>query len=253
MPVPNNSVSYNKGTLSVARKGFTLIELLVVIAIIAILAAILFPVFARARENARRSSCASNLKQIGLGIMQYTQDYDEKYPQFQDTSGGGAGYAGPITIAGQQNNPFYTSQPYVKSYQIFRCPSAPDTSSGDPGIYPGTSYLPNGVIFRETGLGVAVVPNSAEVITYQEYKAVSYNIFARPGFLSAVGPNVTAWQTVNYNNLHMDGGNLLFADGHVKFRKHSATCVADYGLDPATLVGDQACGEWTAGNAKAAF
>lgn len=61
-------------------KGFTLIELLVVIAIIAILAAILFPVFARARENARRSSCMSNMKQIGLGLMQYTQDYDEKLP-----------------------------------------------------------------------------------------------------------------------------------------------------------------------------
>ncbi len=62
------------------RFAFTLIELLVVIAIIAILAAILFPVFARARENARRSSCQSNLKQIGLGVMQYIQDYDEKYP-----------------------------------------------------------------------------------------------------------------------------------------------------------------------------
>lgn len=63
------------------RKAFTLIELLVVIAIIAILAAILFPVFARARENARRSSCLSNLKQIGLGAMMYIQDYDERYPQ----------------------------------------------------------------------------------------------------------------------------------------------------------------------------
>ena len=62
----------------IVKRGFTLIELLVVIAIIAILAAILFPVFARARENARRASCQSNLKQIGLGIFQYTQDYDEK-------------------------------------------------------------------------------------------------------------------------------------------------------------------------------
>ncbi|RYG63911.1 DUF1559 domain-containing protein, partial [bacterium] len=68
-------------SLSTSRKGaFTLIELLVVIAIIAILAAILFPVFGRARENARRSSCLSNMKQIGLGMMQYTQDYDEKFP-----------------------------------------------------------------------------------------------------------------------------------------------------------------------------
>ncbi|RYG53119.1 DUF1559 domain-containing protein, partial [bacterium] len=71
-----NSLSFNQSVTT--RKAFTLIELLVVIAIIAILAAILFPVFGRARENARRSSCQSNLKQIGLGIMQYTQDYDER-------------------------------------------------------------------------------------------------------------------------------------------------------------------------------
>jgi prepilin-type N-terminal cleavage/methylation domain-containing protein len=70
----------HKVTPSRKRTGFTLIELLVVIAIIAILAAILFPVFARARENARRASCQSNLKQIGLAVYQYTQDYDEKCP-----------------------------------------------------------------------------------------------------------------------------------------------------------------------------
>src|SRR5690349_6395815 len=96
------------------KTGFTLIELLVVIAIIAILAAILFPVFARARENARRASCQSNLKQIGLGIMQYTQDYDEKMVHmFQYENGG--------------SSPLYwwedRLQPYVKSYQPFECPS----------------------------------------------------------------------------------------------------------------------------------
>jgi prepilin-type N-terminal cleavage/methylation domain-containing protein/prepilin-type processing-associated H-X9-DG protein len=94
------------------RNGFTLIELLVVIAIIAILAAILFPVFARARENARRASCQSNQKQIGLAFMQYTQDYDERYPgdlqwETLDTS------RGWMSII----------QPYLKSEQIMRCPS----------------------------------------------------------------------------------------------------------------------------------
>src|SRR5471032_1752630 len=97
------------------RKGFTLIELLVVIAIIAILAAILFPVFARARENARRASCQSNLKQIGLGMLQYAQDYDERIPfgvfaGYGNSLPDGIGWAGPL-------------YPYLKSAQIFVCPS----------------------------------------------------------------------------------------------------------------------------------
>ena len=74
-------LNFNTKPITKTRSAFTLIELLVVIAIIAILAAILFPVFARARENARRSSCTSNLKQIGIGILQYVQDYDETYPR----------------------------------------------------------------------------------------------------------------------------------------------------------------------------
>lgn len=98
-----------------SASAFTLIELLVVIAIIAILAAILFPVFARARENARRTSCQSNLKQIGLGMMQYAQDYDETLP---------AWYNGPSNVSNSTtswkwNDSIY---PYVKSEQVFTCP-----------------------------------------------------------------------------------------------------------------------------------
>ncbi len=98
------------------KSAFTLIELLVVIAIIAILAAILFPVFARARENARRSSCQSNLKQIGIGVMQYVQDYDEKYPQaywYKNDTNSGGGYVHVSAMI----------QPYLKSEQIWKCPS----------------------------------------------------------------------------------------------------------------------------------
>lgn len=109
------------------KEGFTLIELLVVIAIIALLAAILFPVFARARENARRTACQSNLKQIGLGIMQYTQDYDERLPT--DWNFGAADEA---------SNWMARINPYVKSTQLFVCPSNSfKTSIPSSGLWPG--------------------------------------------------------------------------------------------------------------------
>lgn len=105
--------------------GFTLIELLVVIAIIAILAAILFPVFQKVRENARRTACLSNEKQIGLGILQYNQDYDEKYIAGANSYGRGSGWAGQL-------------YPYVKSTAVFKCP---DDSTNLPGT--NVSYALN--------------------------------------------------------------------------------------------------------------
>src|SRR5471032_1907295 len=99
------------------HKAFTLIELLVVIAIIAILAAILFPVFAKAREKARQSTCASNEKQLGLAILQYVQDYDELYPGLNNLNGfGGSNYIAVSLGSGAWGNQIY---PYVKSKSIF--------------------------------------------------------------------------------------------------------------------------------------
>ena len=102
------------------HNGFTLIELLVVIAIIAILAAILFPVFAQARAKARQASCASNLKQLGLGMLMYVQDYDERFP---------FGGWQPNTAAGNTDNTWEwqnTIAPYIKSKGVYACPESTD-------------------------------------------------------------------------------------------------------------------------------
>ncbi len=108
------------------RRGFTLIELLVVIAIIAILAAILFPVFARAREKARQTSCLSNVKQLALGTMMYVQDYDEVYPYWNR-------YADANVMP---DAPPKAVLPYVKNIQIFSCPSG----TGSPSNVPQTGW-----------------------------------------------------------------------------------------------------------------
>jgi len=112
-----------------SRKGFTLIELLVVVAIIAILAAILFPVFAKVREKARQTSCSSNLKQLALGLLQYTQDFDETYPNSNDQYG--EGWASRI-------------YPYVKNGGLYGCPS--DPTSPEAG-YVKVSYAGNANMF----------------------------------------------------------------------------------------------------------
>ncbi len=104
------------------RRAFTLIELLVVIAIIAILAAILFPVFAQATEKARATQCLSNMKQLGMALMQYVQDYDETYPY----------YAGPVTAQRPELYIWSIFQPYVKNGQVLRCPSDPTPLEWDP-------------------------------------------------------------------------------------------------------------------------
>src|ERR1700710_903646 len=112
--------------MSRRRTGFTLIELLVVIAIIAILAAILFPVFASAREKARQTTCASNLKQIGLGVMQYQQDYDETFPMlhYNDAANNEVRWfdaVGPYIKNGDK----YSNNRYSGAGGIFKCPDLP--------------------------------------------------------------------------------------------------------------------------------
>jgi prepilin-type N-terminal cleavage/methylation domain-containing protein/prepilin-type processing-associated H-X9-DG protein len=232
-----------KRTQATMNRGFTLIELLVVIAIIAILAAILFPVFGRARENARRASCSSNLKQIGIGIAQYTQDYDEKFPMVDQ------GLLG----VGTQGYPFHARlQPYIKSTQVFSCPSNSQSTQVYQPSNTGTAtvdnhYLGNGMN-NNTGWdgnfdyprpldasdnanpGTALCRSLSEAASpSRTLVVVEYNgtrSRANVGSVSVAGG-------LNPTN-HLGTSNYLFLDGHVKSLKLTATVANGnmWALDP---------------------
>ena len=207
-----------KGFEKSSRRGFTLIELLVVIAIIAILAAILFPVFARARENARRASCMSNLKQIGLGLLQYTQDYDEKLPMSAHPS------TEPFPNRPSQSGTYWLwwhmIYPYVKSEQIFNCPSVGGDWSAS-GYYPSkNSYGYNDNLGGSIALAaipqVAITPFAGDT----SYYLMSADKGCQNLPESHANPNCTTFPT-NENNdppnpRHLETFNMLFVDGHVK-------------------------------------
>jgi len=235
----DTTTMFSTKALKSKSSAFTLIELLVVIAIIAILAAILFPVFARARENARRSSCQSNLKQIGLGLLQYTQDYDEKLP-FADYDTNGAQ---PWQL---------TLQPYLKSTQIFKCPSNASTAnnivanSNPTGVANGgipVSYVCNGGGSYSDSFGGAFGLNAdgsngdrpinrgadgSRAISggaaLAQFASTSQTIVV----FENANPNSANADLYNASDLapgntplqnHLGTTNFLFADGHVKSLK----------------------------------
>lgn len=231
-----------KETLSMkSYKGFTLIELLVVIAIIAILAAILFPVFAQAREKARQTSCLSNMKQMGLGIVQYNQDYDELFPDkgYSDAQGG---------VAWETQ-----IMPYIKNVDLFVCPSNESTNTMYGGAnVPGSSdyvcntwakdknfgntnqtELGDGAFsqWQDAGVPLAAFTAPAETITLLENPEIDTlgNMGTCPTLPNPWYNAQNAWGAVDMdiNDGNADGwcgpfaghngfGNYLFADGHVK-------------------------------------
>ncbi len=205
-------------------QGFTLIELLVVIAIIAILAAILFPVFARARENARRAACQSNLKQITLGIIQYTQDYDERLPTSADggdgnISNGISGVWNPYNNFGSNTVIFAMAQssmqPYLKSVQIWVCPSDGSASSRS-----GNSYAMNGCVNAanketnggKTGKSLAAFEDTSRWMLMGEEAAGNSvaNTSTDDGYFALFAGN-------SFSTRHLGGSNLAFLDGHIKW------------------------------------
>ena len=178
--------------------AFTLVELLVVIAIVALLAAILFPVFSRARENARRAGCQSNLKQISLGALQYIQDYDERFPLGITTDGGGI-----------YSNSFDLLQPYLKNSQVGICPSDAEPASVNlhlPGSKP-VSYAANVKVTTAPFLGESAPPSMAQIGQSSRL----------PLIWDAVNFSMDPVPDVKVARRHLQGANCLFADGHVKW------------------------------------
>jgi prepilin-type N-terminal cleavage/methylation domain-containing protein/prepilin-type processing-associated H-X9-DG protein len=208
-----------------SRRGFTLIELLVVIAIIAILAAILFPVFARAREKARQANCSSNQKQIGLAAIMYSQDYDESYV---------FAYYGAPTYDWR-----LTLHPYIKNAQMQQCPSfRPTGTRFDPGAaYALTNvggYCINALHTAMTtgsawqapaGVADSSVSDASSVITFTDGNG-GYNDVAGIS-TTAHGSKRTDISGTNTGGVrHNEGANYAFYDGHVKTRKASSiACV----------------------------
>ncbi len=213
------------------QKGFTLIELLVVIAIISILAAILLPVFARAREKARQIVCISNMKQISMGILLYTDDYDGSFPLHQFPTGNSEFASLPPLPSQPWNagNWIWTTQPYIRSWSVFTCPSAtPVTGYGNanpPLFY--TNYTMNGylqmqkesVVVRPAntfllveGLGDHALDGYGACFPVPQWNPPNPTILKYVYFVrSGLGVN------------HSGGSDVTYIDGHAKWQPSPGT------------------------------
>jgi hypothetical protein len=186
----------------------------------ALLAAILFPVFSRVRENARRSSCQSNLKQIGLATIQYTQDYDERYPPAFDN------------LTGEGNFGQFL-QPYVKNTRVFACPSNTNNknnmANGNAGLpqvpasyamnYHFSPEMQRGAVFPLVGLKISMIKSPSQKIFMAETTSTKGG-FAWKDWGSST--NFGLWKSWGFAK-HLSTWNCLFGDGHVKTMKPTAT------------------------------
>ncbi len=255
------------------KKAFTLIELLVVIAIIAILAAILFPVFAQARERARSTSCLSNTKQMGLAEMMYTEDYDEVYWSCPWPGGGGGPYAGQIPNPAVNGTVFWSDllMPYVKNTGIFSCPSNSET------LFSTWLYTPPAVPQGSTNT-YRVAYGFGEQGPHGDPSRNPYAMaeLQQPSQIALLGDAVYAWNFfncqkdpqkqngvgsyywthgVNVNGddwsfygkaRHFEGMNFAYADGHSKWGRAAISTPAGLpnyqaGYYPTARLSDTDC------------
>jgi prepilin-type N-terminal cleavage/methylation domain-containing protein/prepilin-type processing-associated H-X9-DG protein len=194
------------------RKGFTLIELLVVIAIIAILAAILFPVFAKAREKARQTSCLSNLKEISLAMLMYAQDYDERLTKCRMGDPAGGGWQSPPTTCWRW---YEEIAPYIKNTQILSCPS-----------YPGQGA------FGFLGYGLNLAIGGADHLPLAQIAKPSETLL-----LCDINGDFVEWLPSFAGNpcngnaplRHNGGLNIAWCDGHAKWMQQTALIAGQNG------------------------
>lgn len=232
---------------NIERRGFTLIELLVVIAIIAMLAAILFPVFSRARENARRSSCQSNLKQLALGVTQYVSDFDGRIMPYENLDEYG--------VLNSEINHFDVVMPYLKSSQILFCPSAPkfrpsfvnqvardknnavNVQYGFPfNTTGGSAYMalmtkasvtyPQPMMLEalpEASKTCMLGETSEYAFEYPEGTTVTMNYYNTGNGLSVFAAKIlgSALDRGLFRERHLEGANYAYLDGHVKWLKRT--------------------------------
>lgn len=211
---------------SIARRGgFTLIELLVVIAIIAILAAILFPVFAQARESARKTQCMSNIRQIGVGAQIYSQDYDEMIMPIATVSGMTVYYwwAAYDGITGVREESLGLIQPYMKNHEIDICPTFKNETRptvGHTGYAYNYQYL---CPYIQTGpytfdlrpVALAAIGSPAGTVFLVDSARLNYR-FSPPRLESQTFLDPPSSASPGFHGRHLDTGSIAWVDGHAK-------------------------------------
>lgn len=204
-------------------RGFTLIELLVVIAIITVLAALLFPVFAKARERGQATACLSNCRQIGMAFIQYTQEYDDRFPLTSES--------------GAAQSWVYTLQPYISNTQVYRCPD--DMSRNwakaafeQTGVRHSSYSLNEWLVGQTRYTALSTIHNPAALIYISESTANTVGDHFHPFFWTSDparggGPNRSMFNPATNQTLelavgrHHDGMNNVYTDGHARWSRWS--------------------------------